>query len=59
MMNKLKCFKVICRDDNMNTHEVGVMAADEFSAKHCAEHSLFEGQHIRAKAIDAIETDSI
>lgn len=43
----------------MNTYEVGVMTADEFSARHCAEHSLFEGQHIVAKAIEVVETDRI
>lgn len=58
-MKNLRCYKVTCIDTEGNTYEVGVMTIDEFSAKHSAEHSLYEGRHIKAKAKDIIETNYI
>lgn len=58
-MKNLKCYKVTCIDIEGNVHEVGVMTFDEYSAKHSAEHSSFEGKHIKAEAKMVVETDRI
>jgi len=57
--DNMKCYNVTCEDIDGNEYEVGVMTSDEFAAKHCAENSLLEGRHIKAKAIKVVETDSI
>ena len=56
---KLKCFKVICVDDNENTYDVGVMAANKEAAENVAIKSLIEGRHIIAKVIAVEPTDAI
>ena len=55
----MQCFKVKCVEVGGVEHEVGVMCSDENAAKHCAENSLFEGKHIKAKAIEVVKTNAI